>query len=506
MFSQLLKWQRHTFTIFLLLAASSVAIFILYPVVRPNAHVTHPQIPAASVYVSVDRTVPITTSQFSPGITYIDNTVDYPWDNNDHAAVNRVKSLIRHAIPYQNTAIMAWGAPDPWPDPSQPEPKDWSYLDSRMKLIHNTGGIPVITLCEAPWWMKGALQADGSTQLLTSDEEWSDSAYSARILDNKMGSWLHLVQRAAERYMVAPYHVRYFQVWNELKGYYNPVTKGYDYTTSPGDPTGPHAKHGYTYMYNLVYHKLMQVATSLGIPASDIKVGGPYATMGTWAEPDDDNVSHLKKAYGIYDQRYLNVVQYWLRYKAGAGFITLDAANKNDDYTNITDPFTASEKFADVIGWIRSLNNTTYPGATTLPIWWAEWYVESYASSVNDEIYNASIKTYALMRLIKAGGGVVFLWGGLGDGAEDAGLWSDTTASGGGQPRHWYSCYKAFKDYFPPGTRIYRTTVSAPKTLEALASGSSVMLVNKTSKATTVSVNYGKVITLPPYQVTVADY
>lgn len=507
MVSQFLKRQRRTITILLLLAASLIAIFVLYPVVRPAVHLgAHPtaDISSASVRVIVDRTAPIGTSQFAPGLTHMDETLDYPRDDNNLAAINRVKGLIRQAIPYENTAIMAWGAPDPWPDPSQPEPSDWSYLDSRMKLIHDTGGIPVITLCEAPWWMKGVLQDDGSTQLLTSDQEWEDSSYSARVLDNKMGAWVHLVQRVAERYMVAPYNVRYFQVWNELKGYYNPVTKGYDFTTSPGNLTGPHANHGYTYMYNQVYHKLMQVATSLGIPTSTIKVGGPYATMSTWASPDDDNASRFVKAYGTYDQRYLNAVQYWLRYKAGAGFITLDAANKNDDHENIADPFTAAEKFADIIQWIRSLNNAAYPGAATLPIWWAEWYVESYNTTTNNDVYNAAVKTYALMRLIKAGGGVVFLWGGRGDGAEDTGLWTDTT-NGGGQKRPWYNCYKAFRDYFAPGTRIYRTIISKPQQIEALASANRVMLVNKTASNLKIAVNY-RLVSLSPYQVTVIGY
>jgi hypothetical protein len=42
-------------------------------------------------------------------------------------------------------------------------------------------------------------------------------------MDGQMTNWLLLVQRVAERYMVPPWNVRYFQVWNELKGYYNPV-------------------------------------------------------------------------------------------------------------------------------------------------------------------------------------------------------------------------------------------------------------------------------------------
>jgi hypothetical protein len=453
------------------------------------------------VKVPTDFSSPVGTSHFSPGISQVDTTLNYPWDNNDPTAVKNVKSLIKQAITYENTPIMAWGVDDPWPDPSRADPSNWSTLDSRLQLIIDTGGIPVITLSEAPWWMKGELQSDGSTRLIMHSEEWSNIAYSARILDNKMDAWLHLVQRVAERYMVAPYNVRYFQVWNELKGYYNPITNSYDYTTSAGDPSGPNAKHGYTYMYNQTYGRLMQVARSLGIATESIKVGGPYVVMDTWSSSaQQSNPSHITKAYGTYDQRPLDVVQYWLQHKAGAGFITVDGDNGNKDGVNITDPFTASEKFADVTDWIRSLDNNIYPGAATLPIWWAEWSAWPYTNLADDN-YNNAIKSYAMIKFLEAGGSVALSWGGLGDGTVSKGLWT-TTATGGGQPLPWYYSYKAFKDYFAAGTQIYKTTVSIPRSVEALASATTIMLVNKTAESITVSVN-GATVSLSPYQVSV---
>ena len=462
---------------------------------RSNPSATAPP-PSPSATVNLPPS--IGTSQFSPGITLVDNTINYPWGDNDLAAVNRVKSLIKNAIPYENTPIMAWGVDDPWPDPSQQEPGNWSSLDTRMQLIMETGGIPVISLAEAPWWMKGVLQADGTTRLITRSEEWSDIAYKARILDNKMAAWLHLVQRVAERYMAAPYNVRYFQVWNELKGYYDPITNAYDYSASPGNPSLPSARHGYTYMYNLVYTRLMQVAESLRIPTSSIKVGGPYVVIDTWSSRNQSTASTITTAYGTYDQRSLDVVQYWLQHKAGAGFITLDSSNSNKDNVNITNPFTAAEKFADMVQWIRSLDSTVYPDAATLPIWWAEWYASPYTKTT-DANYNDAIKSYAMIKLIKAGGAVALSWGGLGDGPPGTGLWTTTTA-GGGQALPWYYSLKDFKDYFAPGTKLYRITVSIPESVEALASATKIMLVNKTAHSITVTVN-GVAVSLSPYQV-----
>lgn len=453
-----------------------------------------------SVDVTVDLSSPITTTQFSTGMTLVDNSLDFPWGNNDLTAVNKVKSLARKAVRYVDTAVMGWGVTDPWPDPSQPEPGEWNSLDNRLQFIAEMGAIPVITLNEAPWWMKGQLQPDGTTRLITQSEEWSDVAYSSRVLDNEMGAWLHLVQRVAERYMVAPYNVRYFQVWNELKGYYDPTTNAYDYTTSPGDPGGPNARHGYTYMYNRAYDRLMQVTTSLGIPGESIKVGGPYPVMDTWSSTNQSNSSNIARKYGIYDQRPLDVLQYWLQHKTGAGFITIDGSNGNKDNINITDPFTASQKFADVTKWIRSLDNTVYPGAATLPIWWAEWYASPYTSTA-DAKYNNAIKSFAMIELIKAGGGVPFLWGGQDERTPGTGLWTATMA-GGGRPLPWYYSYKALNDYFGVGTEIYKTTVSMPNSVEALASSTRVMLVNKTANTLTVSIR-GRSFLLGPYQVDV---
>ncbi|HLX58398.1 MAG TPA: hypothetical protein VKR83_15375 [Ktedonobacteraceae bacterium] len=467
----------------------------------PGSTPTPACVPAsADAHVAVDLSAPLLTSQFSPGLTLVDNSLTYPYNDNDLTAINNVEALIHKGITYISTPIMAWGVDDPWPDPTQSEPTNWESLDARVRLIVQMGGVPVITLSEAPWWMKGVLEPQGTTHLITQSEEWLDIAYSARILDNQMGAWLKLVQRVAERYMVPPFNVRYFQVWNELKGYYDPITNAYDYTTSPGKPDGPNARHGYTYMYNQVYNTLMQVASSLNVSAGSVKVGGPYVVMDTWSSTEQSNPSNITKAYGTYDQRSLDVVLYWLQHKVGAGFITLDSSSSNKDNVNITDPFTAAQKFADATQWIRSLDPSQFPGAASLPIWWAEWYAKPY-TNVSDANYNDAVKSYAMIELVKAGSAVALSWGGLGDGPPNTGLWTNTTA-GGGQPLPWYFSYKAFKDDFSSGTRIYATNSSAPNLVEALAAATKVMLVNKTAKSVSVTVGCARV-TLSPYQVQV---
>lgn len=459
----------------------------------PTTQPVHPD-----VRVAIDRSSPAGRSQFLPGITHVDNALDYPSGNNNLAAIDHVKSLLGTGVSVQNTPIMGWGLPDPWPDPSAPEPDNWAALDARMQFIVSAGGVPVITLCEAPWWMKGQLQRDGATRVLTQADEWSNRAFSSRILDDKMDMWLHLVQRVAERYMVAPYNVRYFQVWNELKGYYDPITNDYDYKTNAGNPSGSYATHGYTFMYNRVYNRLMTVADSLGISRGDVKVGGPYPVMDTWSSAQQSNPSTITKAYGTFDQRPLDVVMYWLQHKAGAAFISVDADITNKDSINIANAFTASDKFADVVRWIRSLNSSVYPGAATLPIWLAEWYARPY-SDWADNSHSSAIKTYAMMEFLKAGGAVALAWGGTDEGRAGPRLWTDTV-QGGGTALPFYYSYRDFKEYFSPGVQLYQTTVSPAGLVDAVASASTVMLVNKTPTAVVASVD-GKIVSLAPYQV-----
>src|SRR5947199_298340 len=409
--------------------------------------------------VTVDTSSVLSTRQFAGGITLTDTMLNDP-SQQENPVVTRVKSLIKDGIHYQNTNIMGWGLNNPWPDPAQAEPSDWSGLDSRLQLIQDTGGTPVITLADAPWWMKGQLQPDGKTKLLTKGDEWSKLYFDSRVLDNKMSAWVHLVQRVAERYMKAPYNVRYFQVWNELKGYYNPISNDYDYETNPGNPSGPNATHGYTFMYNQIYDTLMQTASGLGIAPESIQVGGPYVVLDTWSSSNQGSASDFAKTYGTYDRRGLDAIKYWLQYKYGAGFISLDASNKNRDGVAKSDPFTSAQMFADVVHWIRALDPATYPGATSLPIWWAEWYATPDKQSNSN--YDNAVKAYAMMQFVKAGGSVALMWGGSSNDKTDYGIWTKTTDNGGGKPQPWYYSYKALNDSFATGTTLRNVTVSAP--------------------------------------------
>jgi hypothetical protein len=456
-----------------------------------------------SVTVTIDKQCSM-SSQFEPGITLSDNSLD-PDSGNDTYSVNNVESMIQSGVKYMNTPIMGWGMVDPWPDPTTPGPTDWSSLDANMNMAVQLHETPVITLATAPWWMKGVYEGDGKTQLLTQSDEWNANlAYSSRILDNKMGDWTTLVRDIAQRYMAPPYNVRYFQVWNELKGYWDFDTNNWDFNNSPG-PAGPKAQEGYTYMYNQVYQTLMSVAKSMNIPTQDIKVGGPYVFVDLLSNSHSGGVSNLNEPYGIVDQRTLDVFEYWLQHKDGAGFITFDASLEDHDDGTIlhNQPFAAADVFADMVKWIRSLDPTLYPGSTTLPVWLAEWFSWTEQSGTSATEDNA-LKAYTMTQYIQAGGATALSWNNFGNGGADYGLWTPLTAYGGGEPYAWYYTYQSLMNDFGKGTTIYKTTVSNPSVVGALASAKYLMLVNETANDVTVKVN-GSTISLSPYQVDITS-
>lgn len=452
----------------------------------------------ADVIVKVDKSQTVGTSALVPGFSQVDNSLRYPFGNNDQAAVNAARSLVGGTFGALNQPIMAWGASDPWPDAMQPI--DLSSFQAQLDVVAALGGELVVTLCEAPWWMKGQLQSDGTTYPLTANDEWASVAYSSRVLDNQMGNWLTLVQQIAQLAMLPPYNVRRFQVWNELKGYYDPITNAWDYTTSPGDPSGANAKHGYTYLYNQTYTRLKQVATSNGIAPSDVLVGGPYVVMDSGSSASVmSNPSNVTGPWGVLDQRALDVIDYWLANKVGAEFIAIDGSGSTKFGTQPTEDFAMHDKFAAVDQWIRSQPN----GGSTLPIWWAEWYAAPNLLPATAQTF-AAIKAYAMAQHLKAGSGVVLAWGGLGvDGPDGVdGLYTPTT-SGGGGPLPWSSDVNAFHQDFAAGTRLVGVTSSSTN-IEAVASAQKTMLINKTSSSLSVSVN-GAETTLAPYAVAVVN-
>lgn len=471
--------------------------------VGPNSSEVNVQI---AVMVTIGRSGPQGTSRYFSGFSQVDDSLDYPWTGNNGAAVTNARALTTAGIAFVNTPIMAWGPGDPWPTPGTtlaPTGANWQTLDNQITNVIRAGCVPMITLCEAPWWLKGYFVGTNTMLIPDINGEWasytytnaftdfrglpypagyvSPDPYGSRIIDSQMTNWLWLVHCVAERYMAAPYNVRYFQVWNELKGYYDPVSNSWDYDDSAGNTNGYNARHGYTCMYNQVYQALTNAAGALGIAASNLYVGGPYVVMQSGSAANImSNPSAVTGPWGVLDQRALDVISYWLTNNVGAGFVCVDGGSDNTWGGEITDPFTGCDKFSAVNNWIRQ-----QPGGGVLPIVWSEWY--NYDGGDTNNNFENALASYSAMQQLESGAMLTLLWGAQSSADAEPPLWTSTSQSGGGQATPWYSSYKAFDQLFGHGTAFYST--SSPSTnIAVLASQTNVMLINKTSNSIPVHI------------------
>jgi hypothetical protein len=115
------------------------------------------------------------------------------------------------------------------------------------------------------------------------------------------------------------------------------------------------------------------------------------------------------------------------------------------------------------------------------------------ALMASDEIYT-----------IMSGASVTLIWQPQGNAqglSYPEGIWTDTSKSRGGKPTQYYYTSAALKQYFGPGTQLYKPTVSSSD-ITVIASAQKMMLVNQLSTQQNVIVD-SKAITLDPYQVLV---
>jgi len=367
---------------FLLLCA--VVLSIRPPATSPDA--PGPSAPALTWNASV-RYRPHPQS-FAVGVTHTQYSID-PWG--DKQARARARAVLSATATYQNQHIFGWGTLNPEPSPGR---YDWSTLDRRMELIRSTGGTPVITLCCAPDWMKGG--RPGETDWRRLEEAPLPQHYD---------DFAALAAAVARRYR----DVRYFQVWNELKGFWNNTRNRWDYEE-------------YTRLYNTVYDALKAVDPSL-------QIGGPYVVLDTWRDPAaGGHPSDLSGACGVVDQRALRVLQYWLTHKRGAQFVSIDASSSPRDGRGAADTATAVQTFEVLTRWVRQ--------RTSLPIWWSEFHA-SEGQPGRDREHTASAVA-SLLRMAGAGASVALIWQPQRetrrDGTSRPELWTSTEVSGGGQP------------------------------------------------------------------------
>ncbi|MBN2000198.1 cellulase family glycosylhydrolase, partial [candidate division KSB1 bacterium] len=233
---------------------------------------------AGDVVITIRPDVPGVQSRFQIGVTH----THYYWEYGHAEAVARARALLSGNCAFQNQHIMGWGV-------GNPEPESgvfyWNDLDRRVDLLNSLasgGDRLMLTLCSAPGWMKEA----------------GDWDMENRVTDGHVSDFVELCTQIADRYR----DVTWFQVWNELKGYWSSSLNNWDYIR-------------YTDMYNQVYEAIKAVRP-------DALVGGPYIVI------QGDGGEELGKSgrdtFVPIGSRDWAVLDYWLKNKKGADFLCFD--------------------------------------------------------------------------------------------------------------------------------------------------------------------------------------
>ncbi|MEU4829549.1 xylan 1,4-beta-xylosidase [Streptosporangium sp. NPDC023615] len=382
------------------------------------------------------------------GITHTEFSAD-----NVGGRVAETASHVLSRVPMlQNQHIMGWGAGNPEPAPGR---NDFRDLDRRIMFMSGSKALPIITLCCSPDWMKGG--TEGRT-------DWSQLETAPRR--EHFDDYAELAATVARRYPT----VKHFMVWNELKGFWNVTQNRWDI-------------EGYTDFYNKVYTALKGVD-------KDIKVGGPYVSVGSSSVPVAG--AELQGPWGGIDQRDLEAVDYWIKNKKGADFIVVDGASVTKDAGAHPDEFTALGKFGALTTWLRQRSGD-------LPVWWAEWYVEPNSSDWTED-RRVAVQTVAMMEFATSGVTTSLYWNpqrkASGDDQPCPGcLWHPET----GAELPMAGVMSGFVKWFPLGVTLETVTSSDPK-VRVLAQERQLVMVNTTGAAVNTVVD-GRQFQLKPYEV-----
>ncbi|GHE39013.1 hypothetical protein GCM10017673_46770 [Streptosporangium violaceochromogenes] len=364
------------------------------------------------------------------------------------------QTLARTPMP-QNQHIMGFGALNP-----EPRPKEffWEDLDSRTNLIKRSGGTQIITLCCAPDWMKGG--PEGPTTESAWAEHLEDAPYPEHFDD-----FARLSAAVATKYR----DVKYFMVWNELKGFWKDHSRPADFK-------------GYTELYNKVYDAVKAVRP-------DAKIGGPYIGF----DSDKTGESELRGPWGVVNQNALDAFEYWFEHKRGADFIVVDGASPVETHELLPDAFGALGKFGAVTTWLRERTGD-------LPVWWSEWYFVPENGTTWPESMRLAVQAASMIEFAKSGAATALYWNPqVKEGACGACMWDPRT----GALLPTGRLVSDFARWFPAGAELRDVPSSDPR-VRVLAQPRRLVAVNTADAEVTTTVD-GRSLTLRPYEIRWGD-
>ena len=427
-------------------AAAPTSSAILAPVAAADTSIA----PAPAQRLS-DGGSPPTANQLSLGTTLTQDAYD-AWE--DPTSVSAGKAVLSGAVRFEAQHLMGFGALNPSPAPGV---TDWSSLDARLATIREAGAEPVLILCCSPDWMKGGVA--GTTDWTTIE----NAPLPAHFAD-----FAALAAAAAQRY---PF-VKYFVVWNELKGFYDPATNNWKIDQ-------------YLNLWRLT-------ATAIRAVRPDALIGGPYVpidsfTAGTIAS----HPSAVRGPWGTVDERALDVLSDFLT-STDADFIAVDASTtpKNTDQPP-GNPFAATAKFSAIDDWLRA--------RTAKPIWWVEFYPQPPSVDWTAD-QQAAAEADSLMRMAYSGASAAFLWGPIADASGRPSLTDQVHEPGGGNATATARVFATLNRLLQPGVPI-QPLVSNDPDIEGWRIGDVLVVVNLSANATTIGLPNGGQALVTPWSV-----
>jgi hypothetical protein len=196
--------------------------------------------PAADVTLTISGT-PLFTSKFVPGVSFVKNPVYF-----NTAGWNNAKVALGNSVGAFNLHLMNFGMGDPWtlndlnswedgsvtvPAPAAPNRLTGannrvSGAIAKMQEIRTTDPEAefIFTVYNLPWWMKGILQNNAVSLYpipVIASPTWDTFTDQGRPMYQNLAYMRLLITEAAKLVMAAPYNVRWFQIWNEAKGFFN---------------------------------------------------------------------------------------------------------------------------------------------------------------------------------------------------------------------------------------------------------------------------------------------
>ena len=390
------------------------------------------------VLVHTDYGSEYVKSRFQLGVTHATDAIN-SWGG-DPAAISRMMHYLEYApVTLQNTHIMGWGAGNPNPEPGV---YDWSSLDYRIARMQENGNAEVvITFCTAPGWMK------------TSGEDWE---MNDRVADGHFDDYARLCSQVATRYP----EVKYFQVWNEFKGFWNSALNNWDVIK-------------YTEFYNTVY--------------DSVRAARPDAIIGGFYKGFSDEMANG----GALTANDLYMIDYWLDHNVGADFIAFDGSIHG--WPHVAAPEATLMELSSCFGKVAAKIREK----TDLPIWVSEYYA---ANMVGDARFQAANHASAYYHSLINSTSVGLHWDPFGFSP----LFTNPSTATGAQPTIHYDVTRYFNRHFGPGRQLYRTTNSDSLYLEVLSSATKTLLINKRPGPVTVELD-GLPLELDGYEVKLVE-